>query len=144
MQRIITITILLSWLAFAQQQTPPPNTMASVPDTGVKISTTTQLVVEDVLLKGKDGNAITGLKPSDFTVLEDGKPQKISVFEFQTLEEGPDNAAVARPPAPRITPAPLGPDVKPLTAVAIAPEAPGSLKYSNRRLMVMFFDLTSM
>ncbi|HLK47659.1 MAG TPA: VWA domain-containing protein [Bryobacteraceae bacterium] len=145
MQRIITITILLSWLAFAQQQTPPPNTMASVPDTGVKISTTTQLVVEDVLLKGKDGNAITGLKPSDFTVLEDGKPQKIGVFEFQTLEEGPDNgAAPARPPAPRIAPPALGADVKPVTSVAITPEAPGSLKYSNRRLMVMFFDLTSM
>ena len=27
--------------------------------------------------------------PSDFTVLEDGKPQKISVFEFQQLETEP-------------------------------------------------------
>jgi len=34
--------------------------------------------------------------------------------------------------------------VKPLTAVEIAPEKPGDLKYRNRRLMVMFFDMTSM
>ena len=34
--------------------------------------------------------------------------------------------------------------VKPLTTVEIAPERPGDLKYRNRRLMVMFFDMTSM
>ncbi len=51
------------------------------------ISTTTQLVVEDVLIKSKDGKPVLGLKPSDFTITEDGKPQKISIFEFQTLED---------------------------------------------------------
>jgi hypothetical protein len=34
--------------------------------------------------------------------------------------------------------------VKPLTAVEIAPEKPGDLKYRDKRLMVMFFDMTSM
>ena len=69
---------------------------ANGPETTLNISTTTQLVVEDVLIKGKDGKPILGLKPSDFTITEDGKPQKISVFEFQTLE-GDSQPPPARP-----------------------------------------------
>jgi VWFA-related protein len=34
--------------------------------------------------------------------------------------------------------------VKPLTAVEIAPEKPGDIKYRDKRLLVMFFDMTSM
>ncbi len=34
--------------------------------------------------------------------------------------------------------------MKPLTANQIAPEKPGDLKYKDRRLLVLFFDLTSM
>jgi VWFA-related protein len=109
------------------------------PKKDVIISTTTQLVVEDVLIKGKDGKPVTGLKASDFTVTEDGKPQKISVFEFQSLEEQqPD-----RPTTP-VKPAEKPSGVKPVTTIQIAPETPGDLKYRNRRLMVMFFDMTSM
>ena len=90
------------------------------------ISTTTQLVVEDVLIKGKDGKPVVGLKPSDFTITEDGKPQRISIFEFQTLEEepasGPTFAArpTAEPAAP--APAPEKSTVKPLTNIQIAPK----------------------
>ena len=40
------------------------------------------------------GKVIPDLKKSDFTLLEDGKPQTISVFEFQKLEG--DHAAAAR------------------------------------------------
>ncbi len=117
--------------------------MISAQKKDVVISTTTQLVVEDVLIKGKDGKPVLGLKPSDFTITEDGKPQNISVFEFQTLEEAPANAA-APSAAPTATPAAEKPSVRPVTTIQIAPETPGNLKYRNRRLMVMFFDMTSM
>ena len=122
-------------------QPPAPNP-ATGPETTLKITTTTQLVVEDVLIKGKDGKPIIGLKPSDFTITEDGKAQKISVFEFQTLE-----GTTGAPAKPTIVPPPrlaLGDGVRPLTTIEIAPERPGDLKYRNRRLMVMFFDMTSM
>src|ERR1700686_2993040 len=126
---------------------PPAQNAANGPETNLKFATTTQLVVEDVLIKGKDGKPVLGLKPTDFTITEDGKPQKISVFEFQTLEEelagassGPSKPAAetttAKPPEKS--------GVKPLTTIQIAPERAGDLKYRNRRLMVMFFDMTSM
>ncbi|HEY7387825.1 MAG TPA: VWA domain-containing protein [Bryobacteraceae bacterium] len=134
------LATLLSLSLPAQQ---PP---AATPTTGsARFGATSQLVVEDVIVRGKDGNPVKDLKASDFTITEDSKPQKISIFEFQKLEEQP-----SAPPAP-------GPDtgkepavlserisVKPVTANAIAPEAPGDLRYRNRRLMVMFFDMTSM
>ena len=47
---------------------------------------TRNLVIVDVTVKDKAGKPIEGLKQSDFAVLEDGKPQKISVFEYQKLD----------------------------------------------------------
>jgi VWFA-related protein len=145
MRRPVTALLLSACLAANAQQ--PVQNAANGPETNLKFATTTQLVVEDVLIKGKDGKPILGLKPTDFTITEDGKPQKISVFEFQTLEGEMADAASA-PFKPTVRPAapkpPENSGVKPLTTIDIAPERPGDLKYRNRRLMVMFFDMTSM
>ena len=138
--RLLIVAVLGVLLTVSGQQ--PLPTAAGRPDTGLRISTTTQLVVEDVLIKGKDGKPIPDLKASDFTITEDGKPQAIKIFEFQTLESDasvPVKPTVVPPPAPA---AKSG--VKPLTTIEIAPERPGDLKYRDRRLMVMFFDMTSM
>jgi VWFA-related protein len=145
MRRSAIALFLCVWLTASAQQ--PVQNAANGPEANLKFATTTQLVVEDVLIKGKDGKPILGLKPTDFTITEDGKPQKISVFEFQTLEgELADSASVpVNPTAQTAAPKPPEkPGVKPLTTIEIAPERPGDLKYRNRRLMVMFFDMTSM
>src|ERR1700690_1957667 len=56
-------------------------------DKGVaKFSSETNLVVVDLYARDKSGAIITNLKKEDFTVLEDGKPQLISVFELQKLD----------------------------------------------------------
>jgi VWFA-related protein len=145
MPRPAIALFLCVWLTASAQQ--PVQNAANGPETNLRFATTTQLVVEDVLIKGKDGKPVLGLKPTDFTITEDGKPQKISVFEFQTLEgELADSASVPVKPVVQ-TAAPKPPEkpgVKPLTTIEIAPERPGDLKYRNRRLMVMFFDMTSM
>src|SRR5580704_14057759 len=130
MLRSAIALFLCAGLPLAAQQ--PPAQSAPDDKKDLVFSSTTQLVVEDVLIKGKDGKPILGLKPSDFTITEDGKAQKISVFEFQTLEG--DTGAPARPtvvPVAKIAP---NPGVKPLTTVEIAPERPGDLKYRDRRL----------
>ena len=44
-------------------------------------------MVVNISAKDKSGEAHDGLKASDFTVTEDGKPQQIKVFEFQQLED---------------------------------------------------------
>jgi VWFA-related protein len=138
--RELTAAFLISLLAASAQQAP------QVPTTGTaRFGATSQLVVEDVIVRGKDGNSVTNLKASDFTITEDGKPQKISVFEFQKLEEQP-SAPLAPGPETGKDPSVLSEriSVPAVTANAIAPEAPGDLRYRNRRLMVMFFDMTSM
>src|ERR1700686_3969032 len=136
MQRPAIALFLSACLSVNAQ--PPAQNAANGPETNLRFATTTQLVVEDVLIKGKDGKPILGLKPSDFTITEDGKPQKIGVFEFQTLEGDVPPPAV-KPTVASSSGAPDKPSVKPLTAIEIAPEKPGALKYRNRRLMVMFF-----
>src|SRR5271154_6121671 len=53
------------------------------------------LVIYDVGVKDKSGKIIPGLKKSDFTLLEDGKPQQLAVFEFQKLDSDEPMAPIA-------------------------------------------------
>jgi VWFA-related protein len=144
-----TIAILLSGLLVVSAQTPPP----AAPKGVVKFGATTQLVVVDVTVKDKSGNPIRGLKPADFNITEDGKKQDIKVFTYQELEETATTPepVPARAPAPATAPnapdapaTPVAPVVKAVTANQIAPARPGEVKYKDRRLLVMFFDMTSM
>lgn len=50
----------------------------------------TNLVINDVLVVNEKGNAILGLKQSDFVIIEDGEPQKVELFSFG------ENAALPR------------------------------------------------
>src|SRR5262245_24359846 len=97
----------------------------------------TQLVVQTVTVTDKNGKPIEGLTADDFVVTEDNVPQTISVFEFQKLD---DSAA------PR-TPTPAGTDrgpVQPPPQNRITPVAPGDNRYQDRRLLVLFFDMSAM
>ena len=50
------------------------------------VKTNTRLVVVDVVVTDSKGAPIPGLQSTDFTVLENGRPQKISTFSFQHPE----------------------------------------------------------
>jgi VWFA-related protein len=167
-----TVLTFLAALLFASAQNAPqpaaaakPNGAAqnqpaqNAPRGGFKFEATTQLVVVNISAKDKDGNPIKGLKPTDFTVTEDGKAQTVKVFEYQELEEAaapaPAPATAPKPEpkkeAPKPEAAPTAPAkaleanvVKPVVATQIAPAKPGEIKYRDRRLLVMFFDLTGM
>ncbi len=95
------------------------------------------LVVEEVTVKDKSGKVITGLKKEDFTITEDLKPQTIKFFDFENVEEVAANA----PPPEQLKPAEAAPK---LTRMQIAPEPPGEMKYKDRRLLAMYFDMSSM
>ncbi len=47
--------------------------------------TNVNIVSVDVVVRDSSGNIVRGLKKEDFTVLEDGKPQKIENFSFQEI-----------------------------------------------------------
>jgi VWFA-related protein len=63
---------------------------------GITIRTNTRLVVVDVVVTTKNGQPVTGLKPEDFMLEENGKKQKISVFNPPVI--GKQAAVAAMPP----------------------------------------------
>jgi VWFA-related protein len=104
----------------------------------VKITVNTQLVVETVSVTDKNGKPIEGLTAKDFVVTEDGVVQTVSFCEYQKMQE----AAPVAAPAP--APAPAGDQVAPVTRGQIAPERPGDVRYKDRRLLALYFDMSAM
>ena len=49
---------------------------------GPVIRVTVDLVQVDAVVTDSQGRHVTGLKPEDFQILEDGKPQKITHFSY--------------------------------------------------------------
>jgi len=131
------IAALLLWtLAAAPQQT-GQNTSPEGKGTA-KIAVSTQLVVETVVVKDKKGNPIEGLTEKDFTVAENGVPQAIRFCEHQELPEAQSAAPVA-PSKPE--------DIKiyhDLARTRISPETPGNIRYKDRRLLALYFDMSAM
>ena len=135
MRRVIAVMLLWMLPAAAQQigQNAPPEGNGTAT---IKVST--QLVVETVVVKDKKGNPVEGLTAKDFTVTENGAPQTISFCEHQELPETPIAAPAAQPEHE---------DIKVyyrLGRLRISPEAPGKLRYQDRRLLALYFDMTAM
>jgi VWFA-related protein len=83
--------LLICGSMIAQTTSPSaaPASASSLADNAVPtFHSTSRLVLVDVVVTGKKGEFIRGLKPGDFTLLEDGKPQRISAFSAH-LESGP-------------------------------------------------------
>jgi len=80
---------LLSLSALLSAQNPAP---ASPPPGAVESNSiatfhaTSRLVLVDVVATDKTGKFVPGLTPDDFTVLEDGKPQRISGFSAHVAD----------------------------------------------------------
>jgi VWFA-related protein len=132
MSRIAIILFLSAQFTWAQQigQNSP-----ALGDTPATFSTSSQLVVETVNVKDKSGKPLEGLTAKDFTVTEDGVEQTIRLFEYQKVPEALDaEPAITTPSAP----------LKKLPEAQITSERPGDIRYQNRRLLVLYFDMTAM
>jgi len=113
---------------------------------GVTFSSEVKLVILDIGVKDKSGKVIPGLTKADFTVLEDGKPQQISVFEFQKLDSDEP-----LPPVPAVK---KSVETTPVDSPAVPPQpAPRSsaignpkpiIRFQDRRLVAMLFDFSTM
>src|ERR1035437_1112016 len=131
------IVALVALMAAGQQQ--PPRPAAAQPaGTRPTFTANSNLVIVDVTVKDKSGNAIDNLRQQDFLVLEDGKPQKVDIFEHQKLTLDPE------PPDP---PPALGdknelPEA-PKTTIAPA-TGKGQIQYHDKRLLALFFDFSNM
>lgn len=135
MRIAIVILIFTALPAMAQKVGQNAPLVGSQP-ASLKVST--QLVVETVSVKDQKGNPIQGLTEKNFSITEDGVPQKISFFRFEKLPE-------TRRPAAETAPSPA--NIKTYYQLAqeqIAPEVPGVTRYNNRRLLALYFDMTAM
>ena len=98
----------------------------------------TDLVLVNVTVRDKNGNLIRGLKPEDFTILEDNKPQKVVSFDVENID------AVANQDVAQTKLLP-GPPTAEGSAASAATSASGSAnQFKDRRLIVLFFDLSAM
>ncbi len=102
------------------------------------LTVNSQLVVETVVVRDKQGNFVPGLTAKDFTVTEDGQPQTIRIFEHQALSKAVEPMPVTPQDDEQIT------LYKTLTRTQIAPESPGKPQYTDHRLLALYFDMTAM
>ena len=102
------------------------------------MSVTSKLVIEAVNVKDKSGKSITGLSAKDFTITEDGIAQKVSFADYEELPTVPDAPAPKTPAKENVT------VYNRLALSQITPETPGSVKYKDKRLIGMYFDLPTM
>ena len=92
----------------------------------------TEIVLVNVTVRDKDGNFVRNLKPEDFAVLEENKPQKVLSFDLENTDAIPtlDVAQV------KVLGNTATPTAQNLTSTSAA--------FKDRRMVVLFFDLSSM
>ncbi|HZY62004.1 MAG TPA: VWA domain-containing protein [Edaphobacter sp.] len=125
---VIALLVAPAGIGVAQQQ---------APDGTFTLKVQSDIVLTNVVVRDKKtGEVVKGLKASDFTILENGKPQKIATFDYQSVDE----AAVLHEKS-TVSGTAGTTSVADLVNRNFAAN-PDDLK--NHRLIVMFFDLSSM
>ncbi len=110
----------------AQKQTAAPESF--------KLTVNANIVLNNVVVRDKKtGALVTGLKASDFTIVEDKKPQKIVSFDYQNV----DAAAVLAEKSTTSGKATIADLLE--NNFAANPQ-----QLRDHRLIVLFFDLSSM
>jgi VWFA-related protein len=129
MLRKTSLILALSLVAFtARAQQQPSATQSQY-----TLKVNSDLVLTNVVVRDKKtGEVVRGLTAKDFTILENGKPQRISTFDFESVDQAQplNEATINGQSAQSIFNAKTG--------VATREEL------RNHRLIVLFFDLTSM
>ena len=116
--------------AFLAQEK-PSTPVSKSPQQAFILRSTTNEVLVDVRVYDKSGKPVTDLKPSDFRVTEDGVQQTIPDFSLEDVEKlaqatgGNEKAQV-------------------IDLAKLPPEVNAEQVLQDHRLLVFFFDLSSM
>jgi VWFA-related protein len=124
----VSLSVFAQDAAQSSQQTQP----AQRPQYRVRV--TSELVLVNVVVRDKKGNLVRDLKKDDFTLLEDGKRQAISTFDFENVDEL-KTAGAAEPTVSGASPE---------SALLRSNDNPDALNARDRRLMLLFFDVSGM
>lgn len=123
-----------------QQPSPPTNPMPATgppapppqPTGQNTITRASDLVRIDVEVMDKSGKPVKGLKAEQFSLTDDGKPQQISIFTYQDIE------AMETVTADNSKPIVVAIDSPARESEAVQEQI------RDHRMVVLFFDLTSM
>jgi len=115
-----------------------PN-FAATQETEYTFKAKSELVLVNVSVRDRNGNLVRDLKPEDFTILEDNKPQKVATFDIENTQNAPSvETATEQVNLLSVTP-------KKATAVpedTLLSKQAQAIK--DRRLIILFFDLSAM
>ena len=131
----IFISMILAGTLSAGAQVVGQNTQPGAAGT-FTLSVSSKLVIESVNVKDKQGKSVSGLTAKDFTVTENGVEQHINFCEYQELPTAPEPPVKQGPENIRV--------YNKLAVTQIASEKPGDVHYKDKRLIAIYFDLTSM
>jgi VWFA-related protein len=98
------------------------------------------LVVVDVTVRDRKGNLLGDLMRNEFKIFEDNVPQEIVTFAAENVPVGPQPAPAAPAGAPAATKPPA-----PVVNLALNPDQPPKKEdLVGKRLIILFFDLSSL
>ena len=107
--------------------------------TGYVFHAESDLVLVNVTVRDKSGKFVPGLKPEDFAIFEDNKPQKIVSFDVENVDAVPTLDVAQAKPLPESASGETSP-----AASAADTAAQFASQFKDRRLIVLFFDLSAM
>ncbi|HUN89604.1 MAG TPA: VWA domain-containing protein [Terriglobales bacterium] len=119
---VVMAISMLPWSAPAQD------------NSGFNVKKNVEIVLVNVVVRDKQGNVVKGLTRDDFAVQEDGKAQTLSSFDFEQTDTD------ALPPL-ESQPTIMG--VLKNGTVKATPQQ-DKVDFHGRRVLVLFFDLSSM
>lgn len=130
---LILAVLSLVWASAASAQPPTAHRTPPVTRSPFSLQVNSNIVLTSVVVRDKKtGEPVQGLTARDFVIRENGKPQQIISFDFENVDHA-----------------------TPLEEATVEGQLPGGILHSanqaatatqlrNHRLIILFFDLTSM
>jgi VWFA-related protein len=137
MRKLAIFALILVAVAGSRPQQVGQNQTPGEPQ-NFTLKVQSNLVIEAVEVKDKQGKFIHGLTAKDFVLTEDGVPQTIKYCEHQDLAE------TAKPLPPMNSSTEDVTIYNRLARESIAPETMDNERYKNRRLLALYFDMTAL
>jgi VWFA-related protein len=145
MKKFLLFVFLIGLMPFnmasqtpAPEQAPANEVQKGTGEGQFTLRTSTEIVLVNVIVKDNNDKFVKGLKASDFTILEDGKKQEVISIDAE------DTDAVVTSETPKadlLTNLNTAGGTKPK---APTPDALTENDLKDRRLIVLFFDLSSL
>ncbi len=137
MRKLAVFALLLVAAAGSRPQQVGQNQTPGQPQ-NFTLKVQSNLVVEAVEVKDKQGKFVQGLTAKDFVLTEDGVPQTIKYCEHQDLSETAKPLPVMDSATENVT------IYNKLARESIAPESMDNERYKNRRLLSLYFDMSAL